>query len=274
MKKPDISEVSFEDRVKFTCICAMRLMEHPEEPLNLSQGQMDFFELNLVDFQGMEIPQRCVDFFELFFEFVEMYGINLKNIGSAIKQLNDQIKKIPHVKRPKNETELKNKITRLVGFVLSRSLIEYWKVEEKSQTGDEFKKYIIATSIVFSMVFQEIYNSYYFDVLGKIPSQYRDRRDHSIPLLKTYLCLRCEEVFFSISNNARHCDKCRHVDRMDKQKHRRNYEGDRPERCLYCHEVLPISRTKPKKYCDDACRYADRKKKIISRADSEERASF
>jgi DNA-directed RNA polymerase subunit RPC12/RpoP len=257
-----MKELSFIERVKITQDFALRSMEHPGEPLNLSKETIDFFGLNLVEFHDTQIPQCSSDFFKYFLNFLEDNpGINSKNIGKVVSQLIEDLNKIPDTKRPKNERELENKIKKISGRYLANSLITFWKLdaENLSITNDEIINYFVVVGVEFSMIIQEIFKSYWYDVRGNIPPEYRTRNNTFKKYLRTYLCIQCGEVFFSKSNNSKYCPGCAHKVRMDNQSQRRN-KDDKPGRCLYCRERLPLSKTKPKKYCNDECRYADRKK--------------
>jgi len=258
-----MDEMSFEKRILATETLALRIIENPDILLGMSQKTIDFFELNLVKFHNIRIPQCSVEAFEYFLSFLEDNpGIDSKNIRFVVNQLTEDLKKIPDINRPKNEIDLENKIKKLYGRFLVETLIELWKDHDENLgfSGDDFKKHLVCIGIEFSMTMKEIFKSYLYDVHGNLPKQYQNQKlDHSIRYIRTYLCLRCEQVFFSESNNAKYCPICSRIIRREKQRQRRNSK-ERQERCLYCHKVLPISETKPKKYCNDDCRYEMRKK--------------
>lgn len=242
----------------------MCLMEHPEIPLKLSQNTADFFGLHLVKFNNVSIPECSVEFFKYFSTFLEDNpGINSKNIAYIVNQIAKEFNEIPNINRPKNEKELENKIKKLSGWYLAKTLTEFWNADnEKSEISDDvFTKYLVCVGIEFTMTMKEIIKSYTYDVHGSIPKQYINQKlSHSKKYIRTYLCLRCGQVFFSKSNNAKYCPACAHTVRMKNQIDRRGCKNQQTH-CLFCHKILPFSKTKPKKYCNDDCRYADRKKR-------------
>lgn len=263
-----MDELPFWERVKITQNCALCLMENHEIPLNISQGAIDFFELKLVKFHNIYIPQCSLSFFEYFFSVLEDNpGVNSKNVVLLIKQISEESEKIPDINRPRNESELESKIKKLSGWFLAKTLAEISiaDLEKKEISDRNFLKFLVLVGVEFQMLIKEIGKSYLYDVHKKIPNQYLTKKLHHSKekekrYIRTYLCLRCEQVFFSTSNNANYCSVCARIVRMEKQKERRLKEN-RPTYCLHCRKELPKSKTKPKKYCNDGCRYAMRKKK-------------
>lgn len=255
--------MSFEERVKITQDLALKLLEHPDVPLNISDDAISFFDLYLIDYHGKCIPQCSVLIFEyLSLVFNDNPSLTPKNIGDFVDHLIEDLKRIPDVNRPKTETDLENKIKKVSGFFLARVLIEMWRTDLDKRldlSEDDFIKYLVLVGTEFSMIFKEIVTSYSYDVHGNIPAKYRPRLSHSKRYYRTYLCLQCGRIFFSKSNNAEYCPDCIPVRRMEKQRQRRG-SCDRQERCSYCNSLLPIGKGRPKKYCDDNCRYAARKK--------------
>jgi DNA-directed RNA polymerase subunit RPC12/RpoP len=193
-------------------------------------------------------------------------GINSNNVLAFISQIMEEYKKIPEIIRPKNEKDLEIKVKKLSGWFLSKVLIEIWIADkEKSDISDsDFTKYLVLVGIEFTMLMKESMKAYIYDIHGTFPKQYiTHKTDHSIKYVRTYSCLNCGKIFFSKSNNANYCPDCVQLVRNKKQQKRRN-NGDKPENCLFCQKKLPTSKTKPKKYCNDECRYAHRKKDLTS----------
>lgn len=260
-----MKELSFEERVLITEQYARQLLEHPNKALNLPIKAIEFFELNFVKFHDIQIPQCSLWFFEYFSSVLkDNPNLNSKNISLFLIQLNEEYVKIPDVNRPKNEMELESKIKKLSGWFLARVLTELAiaDLEKKTVTDEDFIKYLVLVGIEFSMTMKEIMRSYHYNINGHLPFQYLRRLDHSKRYLRTYLCIRCGQIFFNKSNNAKYCPDCSHKKRIDDQRNRRNKRQTyKPTRCLFCHKTLTENKTKPRKYCNDDCRYAARKKK-------------